>query len=70
MEFRAYKARKRNINVKVNWKEFASYGVTDPPKYTGEFEWGGTFEMNPKRTTLSDAEYASLVDSLKAELGL
>ena len=40
------------------------------PKYTGEFEWGGTFEMNPKRTTLSDAEYESLVASLKAELGL
>jgi diadenosine tetraphosphate (Ap4A) HIT family hydrolase len=60
--------------AKVN---YGAYGDTGchlhfhlVPKYTGEFEWGGTFEMNPKRTTLSDAEYASLVDSLKAELGL
>ena len=60
--------------AKVN---YGAYGDTGchlhfhlVPKYTGEFEWGGTFEMNPKRTTLPDAEYDSLVDSLKAELGL
>ena len=60
--------------AKVN---YGAYGDTGchlhfhlVPKYTGEFEWGGTFEMNPKRTTLSDAEYDSLVTSLKAELGL
>ena len=60
--------------AKVN---YGAYGDTGchlhfhlVPKYTGEFEWGGTFEMNPKRTTLSDAEYAALVASLKAELGL
>ena len=60
--------------AKVN---YGAYGDTGchlhfhlVPKYTGEFEWGGTFEMNPKRTTLSDAEYESLVASLKAELGL
>ena len=40
------------------------------PKYEGEFEYGGTFEMNPKRTVLSDAEYCALVDAFKAELGL
>ena len=60
--------------AKVN---YGAYGDTGchlhfhlVPKYTGEFEWGGTFEMNPKRTTLSDDEYAALVASLKAELGL
>ena len=60
--------------AKVN---YGAYGDTGchlhfhlVPKYTDEFEWGGTFEMNPKRTTLSDAEYDSLVASLKAELGL
>ena len=60
--------------AKVN---YGAYGDTGchlhfhlVPKYTGEFEWGGTFEMNPKRTTLSDAEYDLLVASLKAELGL
>ena len=40
------------------------------PKYTGEFEWGGTFEMNPKRTALADDEYAAIVASFKTELGL
>ena len=39
------------------------------PKYANDdFEWGGTFAMNPKRTYLSDAEYADLVTTIKAEL--
>ena len=60
--------------AKVN---YGAYGDTGHhlhfhlvPKYTGEFEWGGTFEMNPKRTVLGDDEYAALVASLRAELGL
>lgn len=60
--------------AKVN---YGAYGDTGHhlhfhlvPKYTDGFEWGGTFEMNPKRTFLSDAEYAELVQMLKAELGL
>ena len=39
------------------------------PKYADDpFEWGGTFAMNPERTFLSDAEYADLVSTIKAEL--
>ena len=39
------------------------------PKYADDaFEWGGTFAMDPKRTYLSDAEYADLVATIKAEL--
>ena len=39
------------------------------PKYADdEFEWGGTFAMNPKRTYLSEAEYTDLVAKIKAEL--
>ena len=60
--------------AKVN---YGAYGDTGchlhfhlVPKYTDGFVWGGTFEMNPKRTTLSDDEYEALVASLKAELGL
>ena len=60
--------------AKVN---YGAYGDTGHhlhfhlvPKYPDEFEWGGTFEMNPKRTFLSDGEYAALVASLKSELGL
>lgn len=38
------------------------------PKYTDEFEWGGTFAMNPDRVYLSDEEYAELVNTLKEAL--
>ncbi len=38
------------------------------PKYKDEFEWGGTFAMDPKQKTLTDAEYAELIDELKKYL--
>lgn len=38
------------------------------PKYVGEFGFGGTFEMNPKRAYLSDAECAETIDKIKAGL--
>ena len=39
------------------------------PKYANdEFEWGGTFAMNPQRTFLSEAEYAELVAAIRADL--
>ena len=39
------------------------------PKYSADaFEWGTPFAMDPKRTTLSAAEYAELVATIKAEL--
>lgn len=38
------------------------------PKYEDEFEWGGIFAMNPGRVTLTDAEYAEMIEKLKAAL--
>ena len=38
------------------------------PKYEGEFEFGGVFEMNPGRVTLTDAEYAEMIAKIKAAL--
>lgn len=38
------------------------------PKYKEEFEWGGTFAMDPKQKTLTDEEYTELVNALKAKL--
>ena len=39
------------------------------PKYSADaFEWGTPFAMDPQRTYLSDAEYADLVATIKAEL--
>ena len=38
------------------------------PKYKDGFEWGGTFEMNPGKTLLTDAEYQEMIDKIKANL--
>ena len=38
------------------------------PKYEGEFEYGGTFEMNPKRKTIAPEEYDALIAAIKAAL--
>lgn len=39
------------------------------PKYKeDDFEWGGVFAMNPGRKTLSEAEYAEMIEKLKANL--
>ena len=38
------------------------------PKYDGEFEFGGIFEMNPQKTYLSDAEYVATIEKIVKEL--
>ena len=38
------------------------------PKYKDQYEWGGTFEMNPGKVTLTDAEYQEMIDKIKANL--
>ena len=38
------------------------------PKYEGGFEWGDVFAMNPGRVTLTDEEYAAMIDRIKAAL--
>ena len=38
------------------------------PKYKDGFEWGGTFEMNPGKTFLTDGEYQEIIDKIKANL--
>ena len=38
------------------------------PKYADGYGFGGVFEMNPQKTTLSDAEYAEVVEKIKAAL--
>ena len=35
------------------------------PKYEGGYEYGGTFEMNPGKKLLSDAEYAEILAKVK-----
>lgn len=38
------------------------------PKYDGEFEFGGIFEMNPQKVYLTEEEYAQTIERIKAEL--
>ena len=38
------------------------------PKYEGGDEWGGTFQMNPGKVTLSDAEYEQMAEALRQAL--
>ena len=36
------------------------------PKYKGGDEWGGVFQMNPGLKYLSEAEYAEMIEKIKA----
>ena len=36
------------------------------PKYKDGFEWGGVFEMNPDKVYLTEAEYAEMIEKIKA----
>jgi len=38
------------------------------PKYENGFEYGGTFEMNPKKTFLNEDEYKKLIGDIKNAL--
>lgn len=38
------------------------------PKYKGDDEWGGTFQMNPEKVTLTDAEYEEMAEALRQAL--
>ena len=38
------------------------------PKYRDQYEWGGVFEMNPGKVKLSEAEYAGMIEKIKANL--
>lgn len=38
------------------------------PKYKDGYGFGGVFEMNPQKTTLSDAEYSVIIEKIKAGL--
>ena len=38
------------------------------PKYVDGPDYGGTFQMNPGKVYLTDAEYAEMIEKLKANL--
>lgn len=55
---------------KVNYGAYGDTGchlhVHLVPKYKDGFEWSGVFEMNPGKTYLTDAEYAEMIEKIKA----
>ncbi len=57
---------------KVNYGMYGDTGchlhVHLVPKYKDEFEWGGTFEMNPHRVTLSEEEYEEIAEKMRKAL--
>ncbi|MGN0422816.1 MAG: HIT family protein [Lachnospiraceae bacterium] len=57
---------------KVNYGAYGDTGchlhVHLVPKYKDEYEWGGTFEMNPGKVHLTDEKYAVMIEKIKTEL--
>lgn len=57
---------------KVNYGMYGDTGchlhVHLVPKYEGEFEWGGTFEMNPGKILLTDEKYEAIAEKIRKAL--
>ncbi|HSC53896.1 MAG TPA: HIT family protein [Phnomibacter sp.] len=58
--------------IKINYGAYADklshLHIHIVPKYEAGFGFGGTFEMNPQKTYLSDAEYAEVIAKIKAHM--
>ena len=70
-------AKALHAAFKPNKVNYGAYGDTGchlhfhlVPKYEGEDEWGGVFQMNPGKVYLSDEEYAEMIEKIKANLQL
>ena len=68
-------AKALHAAFKPNKVNYGAYGDTGchlhmhlVPKYEGGDEWGGVFQMNPGKVYLTDAEYAELIEKIKANL--
>ena len=68
-------AKALHAAFKPNKVNYGAYGDTGchlhmhlVPKYEGGDEWGGIFQMNPGKVYLTGAEYAEMIDKIKANL--
>ena len=71
----AHAARAIHVAFHPDKLNYGAYGDTGChlhmhlcPKYEGGDEWGGTFQMNPGKTFLTEAEYAEMIEKIKAAL--
>ncbi|MCC8173526.1 MAG: HIT family protein [Odoribacter sp.] len=62
-----YNPTKINFGAYSDTLKHAHFHIV--PKYEGNFEFGGIFEMNPKKTYLSDDEYKETAETIKNALG-
>lgn len=68
-------ALKKAFNpARVNYGSYADkishLHVHVVPKYIDGPDFGGIFEMNPRKNYLNDQEYTSLIDRIKSELNI
>lgn len=68
-------AKALHAAFKPNKVNYGAYGDTGchlhmhlVPKYESGDEWGGIFQMNPGKVYLTDAEYAEMIEKIKANL--
>ncbi len=71
----AHAARALHAAFRPNKVNYGAYGDTGchlhmhlVPKYEGGDEWGSTFQMNPDKVYLTDAEYEEMIAKIKANL--
>ena len=57
---------------KINYGAYADkmqhFHIHIVPKYEGGTDWGGTFEMNPKKVYLSDDDYDQMIKEIKSQM--
>lgn len=56
------------INMGMYSDKLAHLHVHIAPKYEGGLDFGGTFQMNPNKTFLSDEQYNALIEKIKQAL--
>lgn len=71
----AHASRALHAAFHPNKVNYGAYGDTGchlhmhlVPKYEGGDEWGSTFQMNPDKVYLTDAEYEEMIAKIKANL--
>ncbi|MGE4568389.1 MAG: HIT family protein [Bacteroidales bacterium] len=63
---RAFNPEKINYGAYADTLSHLHFHIV--PKYSDGYGFGGVFEMNPQRVTLSEAEYSDLINRIKAAL--
>jgi len=63
---RAFHPDKINFGAYSDTLRHAHWHIV--PKYQDGPEWGGVFEMNPKKTYLSEEQYAERIEKIRAKL--